>query len=454
MSGARVVFAPGAPRVRGASSADLATVSFTLTPRSYPEHFYDEARQEADYIRRVPAYSTPGEPTLSVSGNTDLLKLSVVPAFEDDNAFRLNGLDAVYSGSPLNDAELVVKASNRFGSLVYKYTFTPSPGATYYPADIYSVQRKPGTFVAHLYETLLPLLPTGGATNETNCQFLAGGTYSAGNVQVQPNPTFFLKDIDWSGISLARTGTGYAGPVELISPRHGVMAAHTDDSMVGDQVTFRRPDGSTQTVTVLSNARLETGVTATSPDVSLVYFDAPVTGCAIFKIPSAACADVSPKYEAEGTPGRPYLFYAPSYWPVVMRVSNPGNGALVLDRASPSFVTMAAQPPTTSYRLTSLQVTPFDTQVAGHYRSMYGGDSGSPTFVLVREGTSTTPTPVLFSTVHATTSGMSVPSCFGPNFGALNEWLEENMAALATANGDTTTYTPRYIDLSGFTKFA
>ena len=451
MSGARVVFAPGAPTVRGASSADLATVSFTLTPRSYPEFFYDEARQEADYIWRVPAYSTPGEPTLSVSGNTDLLNLSVAPTYGGDKAFRLNGLDAVYSGSSLNDAELAVKASNRFGSQLFRYTFTPAPEATYYPAGVYSVRHKPGTFVGHLYDTLLPLLPAGGATNETNCQFLAGGTYNVGNVQVQPNPTFFLKDIDWSGIALARTGTGYALPVELISPRHGVMAAHTDGSMVGDQVTFRRPDGSTQTVTVLANARYVTESDNTSPDVSLVYFDAPVTGCAIFKIPSATCADVSPKYEADGTP---YRFYTPSYWPVVVRVSNPGNGALVLDRDSPSFITMSALPPTTSFRLTNLNIPPFDPLVAGHYRSVYSGDSGSPTFALVREGASTTPTPVLLSTLHAVASGMTVPYGFGPNFGALSAWLEENMTALATANGDTTTYAPRYIDLSRFTKFA
>lgn len=92
--------------------------------------------------------------------------------------------------------------------------------------------------------------------------------------------------------------------------------------------------------------------------------------------------------------------------------------------------------------------------MAGHYRSVYSGDSGSPTFALVREGASATPTPVLLSTLHAVASGITVPHGFGPNFGALSAWLEENMTALAVANGDTTTYAPRYIDLSKFTQFA
>ena len=114
---------------------------------------------------------------------------------------------------------------------------------------------------------------------------LAWSQYSAtttGFVSGTPNNDSIVSGLNVSGISAWRAGfTDDRFPLTLISPRHAVTAAHTLPG-VGTQFTFRRSDGTTQTVTVAARK------TIAGRDAGMVYFNEAITGISPYAVISAA----------------------------------------------------------------------------------------------------------------------------------------------------------------------
>lgn len=457
--GLKIKSAPGAKSVKGMPPELDTRVTVEAEPYTYPLELLP-LQDRPDFIvdRQYEAYSTTGEVGIKLTGSPPGLKVELLPGADpskpDIVGARLTpDLHVQAVSQPFHRA----RVQTDYGTREYSFQSNPSGRLESYLTHK-SFTPKPGTLAAEVIGNVKYYLPAAGASNETSHQFLDGGNFGVGNVVAQDNPNFTFKDIDWSGISVTRTGSGYGLPFMLVSPRHAVFAGHVDESTVGDQVVFRRPDGSTQTVTVL--ARVETPVFGPSsnedPDLAVVYFDQPVTGCSIFKIPPPDWDLYLPSmrpWDTRGSSGNMPLI------PMIVRCANSGEGETgpsgrqVLTWNSPKFlVSMAEQSLKGSQykRLIFREAIPKDPQFDAHWRSMYGGDSSSPFFMLVRENVSSPPTPVLVSTLHAITLGIA----FGPFFGDYHEWLQGQMDAMCTANGDTTTYQLQTVNLSRFKKFS
>lgn len=462
MSGANVKFSPGGPRVRGASASEDFEVSFVASTKSYPLEQYVWA-DGYDYqtVSTTQPYVAEGELTLQFSGNTEgaVVQRMVGPGSSN---YTLVGNHLRRTGMAVGPGTVAVKVRNRF---VTKTVTTPVMAGGPGKWDHTTTQTKvrEGSLAWHIADTLLRLLPSQLSSIETNCQFLPGGNYEPGNVSVQANPGFFLKHIDWSGIAIAtRTGESWpiqaAFPVELISPRHGIAAAHTKGNMVGQQIAFRRPDGSVQTVTCIAERRNVTGNDQTSADIVVVYFDAPVTGCAVLKLLPPNLTDYMPTVNKDGSAaqGNDLLVL-----PAITRQANRYFDAsslinyVSLESDSPKFLTMYCfrYAPTLSepkrLRATNAQTIGLPSAVFNHARTPYSGDSGSPFFYLIQENPDDPPTPVLITTTHLAGGDMA----FGPELVDYQGWLQENMDSMATAAGDQPVHKLSFVDLSRFPRY-
>lgn len=364
--------------------------------------------------------------------------------------------------SNLHFIEIQVKATTRFTSKIKNYMFTSA--AEDDAVSSVSVVFATGSLSEEILDCVKDLLPVAGATVATNCQFNGGDNlYGAGNVVVEDNPTFFLAAMDWSGISLAHRNevleeVGYIFPFTLISPRHVLFAAHTKNSTVGTLISFRRPNGTVQTVTVLAEARAPVASTGSSTDIGLAYLSEAVTGCGVFKLPPVDFPKYFPTQQtALGSAAYRYLGV-----PTIVRVANYGvygnpiYGNIFLDRYAPKFICSNSiryvpVPGDTSTAQTYEQL-PKDPLLLSHYRAIYGGDSGSPSFWMVRETVEATPTPVLISAYYWGEGGNNSFSG-GPHYSIYSTWIQQNMDSMATANGDTPTYTLQYADFSRFNAY-
>lgn len=205
----------------------------------------------------------------------------------------------------------------------------------------------------------------------------AWSSYSAsvsGFVSGVPNPSSIVAGLNTSAMSVWRSGrTDDTFPLALITNRHAVTAGHVCPT-VGDQVTFRRADGSTQTVTIDAIDR------PANYDLGFVHFDAAVSGIT----PYPLCGIDAFTHTLGGIAGqvlperlltlvkamhRPDGTWA-SYWGLAYAAwcGYPSTSGQFLEiENGPS---MAAQ---------------YDAPVRGSFTSSAGvvGDSGSPAFWLV-----------------------------------------------------------------------
>lgn len=469
MAGIKLSFDPLAPRLRGYSADEELNIALVPSPRSYPGHTYVEDGPDYSITRVVDPYTTSDEPDVVLTGYADnaVIELADVGGLVSSGVIVMEGnhIKRVVSNN-LQSTEIQVKATTRFTSKIKNYAFT-SFGEDDAVSSV-SVVFATGSLSEEILDCVKDLLPVGGATVATNCQFNGGvgggdNLYEAGNVVVEDNPTFFLAAMDWSGISLAHRNevleeVGYIFPFTLISPRHVLFAAHTKNSTVGTLISFRRPNGTVQTVTVLAEARAPVASTGSSTDIGLAYLSEAVTGCGVFKLPPV---DFPKYFPAQQTAlgSAPYRYLGV---PTIVRVANYGvygnpiYGNIFLDRYAPKFICSNSiryvpVPGDTSTAQTYEQL-PKDPLLLSHYRAIYGGDSGSPSFWMVRETVEATPTPVLISAYYWGEGGNNSFSG-GPHYSIYSTWIQQNMDSMATANGDTPTYTLQYADFSRFNAY-
>ena len=278
--------------------------------------------------------------------------------------------------------------------------------------------------------------------------FLDGGAYvdGVGNTSVTPNPTRVLPDLDLSGVSVTRSTNGAYFPIILVGPRHFVAASHIGADP-GQLVTFRRPDGTYKTVTIL--AVMNRG---DNYDMRVGILSEDVTGCAHYKTLPADWRRYMPAMTNDvftlhggALPGMP----------VITRAANPGatpgtwDGNLVINTNSPHLVVTWVGGWDVEFgwpekpRLIMV-IEPKGNGVQDPLytfaRGLYPGDSGSPTFALVptAEGF----TPALVSVLYTRNSG--------PFLGSLIGWINQKIADLSAAHGESRTFTLGAVDLSAF----
>lgn len=469
MAGVKLNFTPTGPTIRGFTQNEEVHVMLIPSPKSYQGYTYTEGGADYSITKVIDAYSTTDEPDITLTGYAEGAKVDILDFNGATSAGVLslegNHIKQIVS-SNLQNSTVRIKVTTRYTSKVKDYSFA-SVGEDDAIQDI-DVVFATGSLSEEILDCVKDLLPVGGATVGTNCQFNGGvgaadNLYEAGNVVVEDNPTFFLAAMDWSGISLAyknelQEEVGYIYPFTLISPRHVLFAAHTKGNTVGTTITFRRPNGTTQTVTVLSEARAPAEASGSSPDIGLAYLSEPIVGCGVFKIPPADFTKYFPVQQT--TLGSvPYRHIGV---PTIVRVANTGiygdtlYGHIFLDRHSPKFIStnsirFVPIPGDTSLVYT-YELVPKDSLLASHYRGIYGGDSGSPSFWMIRETAEATPTPVLVSAYYIGEGGEKSFSA-GPHYAVYSSWIQAQMDALAVANGDTPIYTLTYANFSRFNSY-
>lgn len=449
MSGPRVKFNPDGMKIRGVRGSEDFSVVFTPTPKSYPKqvatfHWRDLVAEET-----TAAYTTTTEPTVTVMGSLEGLSFELQGSSAQTFAFEGSHLRKVGPGSPTVD----LKVSNRWVAREYSHTLTgPTAPDRLEHTVLSKVVFMPGTLAHEAAHNVRYLLPPEGPSAQKNCQFLDGGQFGVGYVSAQDNPDFYLKDFDWSFVTVARTGMGWELPFILVSPRHVIWAYHVNEVPLGAQLTFRRPDGSYQTASVESYERIP-GAVGASRDLAVGYLSAPITGVSFPKLLPPNYADYFATEDEFGTPygdraGRITV-------PGVARLANTGTGSVDPTGTgrvniywnSPKFLACGVS--RFSYspdnHIVHVSGFPVDPIVYAHARAPYPGDSGSPYFWLIREPGNEKPTPTLVTVLFTMGSGM--------HLGYWSGWIEEKMRSLAAAQGDNAAYSLLRTDLTGYTKF-
>lgn len=239
-------------------------------------------------------------------------------------------------------------------------------------------------------------------------QFLSGETISIPSLVVQENPDFAFRDIDWSMVSIARTGAGGSGlPCVLLSPRHATIALHVG-GYVGDSFRFRRPDGSSQVVQIVARRelKLQEGP-GPEVDIAVVAFDADVTGCAHAKIMPVGYEELLADTNYRGEGGGAVLWTLARAYNTGIGVAFPQNNVQINNECPKFIVQVVDRIATQVTSQTEFRGEPQLSygSLAGFMRGLYPGDSGSPIFILAREAGRSTPTPILLATVFTSGSG-------------------------------------------------
>lgn len=288
--------------------------------------------------------------------------------------------------------------------------------------------------------------------------FLDGGLYSPsepGGPSLTPNPNRVAPSLDLSGVSIHRTGAnGTYFPIELISPRHFVVAKHVGVP-VGDVVTFRRRNGTYQSATVVGTYQLM----PEAFDFLVGILSEDITDCATYPTLPGDWARYLPantKAVANANDGLHGMF------PVLVRAANPGDpgsatleGNLILNTNSPHLIVGwagvcdadAPEPDAVGVTRMDYPLPPVLSRngtLFEMYRTLYPGDSASPHFMLVPAGAGFTP--ALLSVTYGSYTGAFLPDHIA--------WINEKMAALSAAQSDPRVFTIQTVDLSEFPAYA
>lgn len=442
---ARIVYSAGAT-LKGATEADDIQVSFTSVVRSVPY-----SADPPVYVPGCVVYpSTPAQTVsdgaFTFSGNTKGAYLKLV----DSDRWRVVGNDVreVYRG---NNNRFYFEFGNNFyrrrgsSDVATSSTYRGASQPGLY--DYNSLAASSTRLVRSRFQTRQP-----GA--DTQCLFLDGGSYAVEAPSVTPNPNCALADMDWSGVSVTSTnGSGLAFyPVMLVSPRHAVCNKHIG-AYTGQEVVFRRRDGSYQTVNVLGEVD-----SATSDDLRVVVFDADVTDCAYYKTLPADWRRYIPALTSE-TLG---AYGGVGCVPLVFRTYNTGIDPSP-DTPPHKNNPIASSSPKLRVDWLALMDSPiksgptvppgeglgagmilFPTDALhGFFNNPYPGDSGSPGFFLVPSGpNSQSFTPALVTSYWTPRSG--------PCYTERRAWIDTTMQALSTTYGVQGTYTFGTLDLSAY----
>jgi hypothetical protein len=443
MSSFNITSGASALKVKGMSPDKDVSVTFTAVTRDYPAS--EEYRDTLDgrLLESYAAHTTEGELDFTLSGNLEGLKVSLVStpfANVQNHSIKGNSVVMESSGNPT----FSFQTENEYGKRIYNQTYigTVTPRSEF--RSVKEVEYTVGTLAReatnNICSNFCDILPG----LESNCQFINGGSYAIGGTSVVKNPSFALAEYDWSGISLARSiHPSCYFPAILVSPRHAIVARHVDGGLpvVGSTCLFQRADGSQITATILeSDVNSDPGT-----DLALVYFDRDLTGCKFYKILPEDYTTKLPS-QVNVSISDPKVGF-----PVAIRVvntgdlSNPVLSNIYLDSNSPKFILQDVE----LFDDTNIHFTgglEYNQLLRRHWRVLYGGDSGSPAFLLARESYDRAPEPILLSALY--TAGTAT------NLAAKAQWLDTKMQAQAALHSDVRPYAMSRADLSGYTSFS
>lgn len=382
----------------------------------------------------------------------------------------------VYDGKPVIAYDARYSEGNGVGAVVT--TLDVTPGALGWSGrilslspDVCSVSGNTVTSLANGLGSVLIDSPGGGRTQAVLCQtdiglspnplefapgslnryvrdmmaaYTAGKTFSDDTTRVYDglalNPKRIAQDVDVSWIEFYHGNGDIQGPCSLVSPRHALCATHFNVSAqwgVWSEAhqdvtsTFRRQDGTLQTVRVIGKADL-------GDDLTVLYFDAPITGCDFAKL--ARTSDIIRKcpYLASRPDGRRYSI------PVFLATKNPHPARNLIAGRRFSIHRIGGinfgvgLSGTTDYE----RALPEYIWEIGYYQN----DSGSPIFFPLVEPGSTKTTVVLLSSLYAVG---------GPAYGSNIPLINATMNTLAANAGDPLAgaYAVQVADLSAFTNY-
>lgn len=294
--------------------------------------------------------------------------------------------------------------------------------------------------------------------SESQDLYLNGGTYAnsgAGPVASR-NPSRVLPAMDFSGVSASRAAVGGSPsqPASLITRRHALCAHHTQIH-IGTDVWFMRSDGSMQKVTVIDR------FDETNEDLTILMFDQDVTGCEIYKTLPLNWYEYLPGSAGEALQGYTAVGAVSAALPVVVRQANTGvfpegtrlpeNRNNPIDTLSPKIrvewvwaigsATSATPQVMCCYIFQGIPGHPLQA----YWQAAYGGDSGSPMFLLVPDGSPAGFTPALISCYYFPTAGAPIAN--------MSARINLAMNNMAVANGVPGTFTFGTVDLSAYPKY-
>lgn len=328
----------------------------------------------------------------------------------------INDLGEVSKGSV--DGPCTIEASSIYGvRRITRDILTVGNRLTYTFVDYTA-----GSLARHVRD-LIDGYYSGKAANDANLK-ISLNDYTS-------NPTRVAQEIDMSWQSV-NASDGSTFPCSLITPRHALCAAHAG-FFVGRQYVFRTKSGNLIYPTTIATTHL-------GNDLALLYFDQPVSDCAIAKI----APDIAAKTSLGGTQAA-YAYGFPAIitlqnWYSVPSVS--GGRKMMLCAVggyNPGSLGVGA-PVEQRFQ----QYYPMTTASGGDPdASVRPGDSGSCVFFPVVEPGRSEPTCVLLTALQSATSG--------PNYSHNVSEINTALNTLAgTAQG---TYAVQQADLSAFSSF-
>lgn len=331
-----------------------------------------------------------------------------------------NGIGGLSSG---NQAKVVVRQNGRLKYFEYLNMSSSSQTAVTMSAAIGSLAR-------HVEDTTLAQLSGRAAGDQAQNAWATYAVGSGGVTAATPNSNSIVAGLNISATSIWRSGqSNDQFPLMLVSPRHAITAGHVNPS-IGTVVTYRRPDGTIQNVTVDKVSR------PPNSDLGIVHFNADVTG--ISPYPLCPLVTLDKLHRSPTLPERVLCFvkalHRPdgtwkSYWGLsfALYVSTPsatgwslkisvGASALVHDNAA--------------------QVQAFGCSTG------IGGDSGSPAFWFINGQ--------LCIVGVWSTAGGYMQSLVG-----YETQINQTMNELATSVADPAagTYAVNTVAVSGFTSY-
>ena len=158
-----------------------------------------------------------------------------------------------------------------------------------------------GDLREHIDNNILALIDGKTASTVTQDYFLSNNGWNVVPV-TELNPDAFTASFDFSHTSAMReTQTEESHPVHLLSPNYAICASHTG-ATIGEKLTFRRSDGTYQTVTTSAVSPL------IGDDIKLLLLSDAVTGITPPKVlPRGWLEKYAP--DVQGSTGDPVIHF-------------------------------------------------------------------------------------------------------------------------------------------------
>lgn len=412
-----IIHGAGAQIVGQPASNDFSIVIERLA-QSYPAETVVQNLSKTTVTETYAAYST-SEDVVTV---TSTLPVTLATT----SGFAMNGSVVRKIGN--SEANCTLSARSAYGQREFVLAPNGGLGSLSNRTSCEVTVNDPNSIYAEAFNQIQTRLSGKTPGYPAQSQYANGAVTTLAGFNVAENAGFAFGDIDWSMISMASTGLpNMQYPIMLLSPRHAIYARHVGSTR---QFLFRRPNGTTQTVGVVSRQEVrDPEYPSKTLDISVCLLDQDVTGCAFTKVPPAnylsVLADVR---NTQPAPLRARI-------PVIARLANTGYSGTptYINNNAPKFIPHFVSDLRSSPQ--SGAMVEVDSSIAGYTgafaslapfcRYAYGGDSSSPVFLLVREDGASQPTPVmLFS--HYGVSG-------GGDVGYAAAWIQQTMDALSDA---------------------